>query len=91
MTKPQSWQCGGCKTWYAPFIEKCECERDSSEDESFVFSSRNGLYFRYIPIPYPVPMKEYWQPYNPYNPISPISLTYKASSTNNTSSIRLQP
>jgi hypothetical protein len=28
MTKPQSWQCGGCKTWYAPFIEKCEWDAE---------------------------------------------------------------
>lgn len=25
MTNNQSWQCGGCKTWYAPHIGQCGC------------------------------------------------------------------
>lgn len=26
----QAWQCPGCKTWYAPHVEKCECRKDDS-------------------------------------------------------------
>lgn len=26
--KPKNpWQCPSCKTWYAPHIDKCECEK----------------------------------------------------------------
>jgi hypothetical protein len=27
MTVSKPWQCPGCKTWYAPFIDKCACEK----------------------------------------------------------------
>lgn len=50
MIEPQSWQCGGCKTWYAPFVEKCECEHDST-DYNFRFTYDNGLTYRYMPQP----------------------------------------
>lgn len=23
-----SWQCGGCKTWYAPWVRSCYCQQD---------------------------------------------------------------
>ena len=80
MTKPQSWRCGGCKTWYAPFVEKCECEHDSAEDERIVFSSESDLHFRFIP---------HYSYHVDY--LSPISLTYTDSKTSDTTRIRLQP
>ena len=25
-----SWQCGGCRTWYAPWVRECHCQQYNS-------------------------------------------------------------
>lgn len=30
MENSQPWQCPACKTWYAPHVEKCECQKGDS-------------------------------------------------------------
>lgn len=72
MTKLQSWQCGGCKTWYAPFIEKCDCE----------CKEVGGI--RHIRQPYLVPIQEYWHPYKyvPWNPVITWSSTTSSVASN---------
>jgi hypothetical protein len=71
------WRCPGCGVWYAPTIERCECQK--------------ALSVRYVPVPQPYPMptwvRPWWENRDPYY----YSILMTCTTTDKTITINATP